>query len=170
MGVERAEFAKLRMDHELDDLDRGLIGLLQEDGRMAFSEIGKRLGVSANTVRARFNLLSDRGMVRVLAIPETKCFDLNFHAVVALRLERGSIDRVADKLVQRPEIGWIGILLTGFDLMFELSLEGNAAFGRYKKALLAELPDIVDIETFLLSEVPKFHYALQQSVKTRSAG
>ncbi len=159
---------RTRSEREIDDLDRALIGLLQEDGRMSFPEIGKRLGVSANTARSRFGLLKKRGAVQVLAIPESAFFNLDFHAVLALRLKPGSAEAVAQRLAPRPEIGWIGIFLTGFDLMFELSLKGNAAFGDYKKELLVDLPEICELETFLLSDVSKFHYALRSDLEAHS--
>lgn len=148
-------------DNELDMLDRALISLLQEDGRMSFPDIGKRLGVSANTARARFNQLKEKGAVQVVAFPDSAFLELGFHAVLGLRLSPGTAKSVAGALAPRPEIGWIGLLLTGgFDVMFELSLRDNAAFGEYKKKMFEDMPEITAIETFLVSGVSKFHYAL----------
>jgi Lrp/AsnC family transcriptional regulator for asnA, asnC and gidA len=147
-------------ERELDAQDLAMIRLLQEDGRMSFPDIGKRLGVSANTVRTRFNLLRERDAVKVVAFPDSSILNLGFHAVLGVTLAPGTAPRIAQALAGRPEIGWIGLLLTGFDIMFELALENNAAYGDYKAKLFEDLPEITGIETFLVSAVTKFHYAL----------
>jgi len=40
---------------ELDEIDRAILRLLQEDGRMSYSEISRRINVPESTVRARVN-------------------------------------------------------------------------------------------------------------------
>jgi Lrp/AsnC family transcriptional regulator for asnA, asnC and gidA len=147
-------------ERELDAQDLAIIRLLQEDGRMSFPDIGTRLGVSANTVRARYNQLRERDAVKVVAFPDSSILNLGFHAVLGLTLRSGTAPRIAQALAGRSEIGWIGLMLTGFDIMFELALEDNAAFGAYKARLFEELPEITGIETFLVGTVTKFHYAL----------
>jgi Lrp/AsnC family transcriptional regulator for asnA, asnC and gidA len=150
----------------LDTLSQRLIAELQEDGRRSFREIGKRLGVSPNTVRARFNQLRDSGVVEVLAVPNVTRMGLDFHAVVGLRVTPGHAEEVADLLSRRPEISWIGLVSTGYDVMFELSLGDSRSFGVFKQEVLARIPQCLDSDTFLLWDVPKFRYTVAFPART----
>jgi len=50
---------------ELDDVDKGILYLLQEDARrITTKEMGDRVGVSASTVRNRIERLEEEGIVR----------------------------------------------------------------------------------------------------------
>ena len=48
----------------LDSLDRQIVGLLVEDGRMPLSEVGQRIGLSAPAVKRRFDRLRADGVLR----------------------------------------------------------------------------------------------------------
>ncbi len=52
---------------ELDALDRGILRILQEDGRISYSEMARRLGVPESTVRLRVRKLKGRGVIRKFA-------------------------------------------------------------------------------------------------------
>ena len=50
---------------ELDDVDKGILFLLQQDARhLTTKEMGERVGVSASTVRNRIERLEDEGIIR----------------------------------------------------------------------------------------------------------
>lgn len=51
-------------EFELDDIDRGILGMLQGNARDATIEaMGERVGVSASTVRNRINDMEDAGVI-----------------------------------------------------------------------------------------------------------
>ena len=47
---------------QLDEIDRQLISILQQDGRASFAQIAGQLGVSAGMIRVRYNRLTDMGV------------------------------------------------------------------------------------------------------------
>lgn len=49
----------------LDDIDRGIVACLDEDGRMSFREIGDRVGLSAPAVKRRVDRLRDDDVLHV---------------------------------------------------------------------------------------------------------
>jgi Lrp/AsnC family transcriptional regulator, leucine-responsive regulatory protein len=49
--------------HKLDDIDRQLLGLLQEDDRLSLAELGKRIGIPASTINDRIKRLSRNGVI-----------------------------------------------------------------------------------------------------------
>jgi Lrp/AsnC family transcriptional regulator for asnA, asnC and gidA len=53
----------------LDELDKRVIRLLQDDGRMPNTEIARVLRVSETTVRKRISQLVSRGLINIVAVP-----------------------------------------------------------------------------------------------------
>ncbi len=142
----------------LDQLDKRIIAELQEDGRRSYQEIAKRLGVAPGTARSRVNQLRERGVLDVIAVPNTWRMGLGFHAVVGLRLEPGHAEVAADYLAERPEISWIGLASNGYDVMFEVATTDSHAFGKYKEALLGALSACREADVFVLWDVRKLRY------------
>ena len=48
---------------ELDDIDRKLLKILQEDGRTPYAELGKAVGLAVSSVNERVRKLADRGVI-----------------------------------------------------------------------------------------------------------
>jgi Lrp/AsnC family leucine-responsive transcriptional regulator len=48
---------------DLDDVDWRLLELLQSDGRITFSELGRRVSLSAPATTERVRRLEDRGII-----------------------------------------------------------------------------------------------------------
>jgi len=51
----------------VEDLDRKILGLLAEDGRMSFTDLGKATGLSTSAVHQRVKRLESRGLIRSYA-------------------------------------------------------------------------------------------------------
>ncbi len=54
----------------LDDIDRGILRLLQGDGRMPYRQIARELGVSEGTVRIRTGRMQESGVLNIVAIAD----------------------------------------------------------------------------------------------------
>lgn len=88
--------------HVLDDLDRSILAELQADGRLAFSELGRRVALSAPAVTERVRRLEAAGVItgyRAVVAPAK--VGLPIEAVVRVRDNSG---RVETALVDLPEV------------------------------------------------------------------
>jgi Lrp/AsnC family transcriptional regulator, leucine-responsive regulatory protein len=54
----------LRIERVLDDIGWQLLAALQEDARLSFTELGRRVGLSAPAVAERVHRLEDAGVIR----------------------------------------------------------------------------------------------------------
>ena len=52
----------------LDEVSKGIIEQLQEDGRRSYAEIGKAVGLSEAAVRQRVQKLTESGVMQVVAV------------------------------------------------------------------------------------------------------
>ncbi|MCR5543228.1 MAG: Lrp/AsnC family transcriptional regulator [Eubacterium sp.] len=48
----------------MDEINKGILRLLRDDGRMSFTEIGERLGISRVAVKKRVLKLEEAGIIR----------------------------------------------------------------------------------------------------------
>lgn len=88
--------------HVLDDLDRAILHELQHDGRVAFSELGRRVALSAPAVTDRVRRLEAAGVItgyRAEVAPAA--VGLPIEAVVRVRDDSG---RVRGELLEMTEV------------------------------------------------------------------
>ncbi|MDZ7840402.1 MAG: Lrp/AsnC family transcriptional regulator [Gammaproteobacteria bacterium] len=156
--------------YQLDDMSLNIISELQQDGRATFREMAQRFGVAPGTVRSRFNQLRDAGIVEVLAVPNPRKLGLRFHATVGLNLEPGSAEEAARILARRREVGWIGLVVSGFDVIFEIAVADTQAYARFKEEVYLEIPGFVSSTVYVMWGVRKFHYGVRPPMGQEGAG
>jgi len=78
--------------HQLDDLDWAILDELQADGRVAFSELGRRVSLSAPAVTDRVRRLEAAGVITgYKAVVSPAAVGLPIEAVVRVRDNTGRI-------------------------------------------------------------------------------
>jgi Lrp/AsnC family transcriptional regulator, regulator for asnA, asnC and gidA len=148
--------------NRLDDLDFSILDQLQDDGRRSFREIGKRLGVAPATVRTRLPQLVGEGVVEIVAVPNPWKLGVGYFAVVALRIDPDRVDDAATVMAARDESSWVGIAVSGCELMCEVAVASPQDFAEYREQVLAKLPGYRDLEVFFMADVRKVRYRLHR--------
>lgn len=102
---------------DLDDLDRTIIAMLTEDGRLSASEIATRIGeVSERTVRNRIAALLQNRHIVIGAIPDPTALGRDVQADLLIEVEPGKIDRVAVELGEYDAVGYLAATSGEFNL------------------------------------------------------
>ena len=78
---------------KLDDVDKGIIGALQADGRRPYSRIAADLGVSESVVRYRAQRLEQAGVLQVVGIADPLRIGFDRMALIGLKVRPGSAGR-----------------------------------------------------------------------------
>jgi Lrp/AsnC family transcriptional regulator for asnA, asnC and gidA len=99
----------------LDDLDRRIIDELQQEGRRPYTTIADHLGVSEGAVRKRVNRLTRKGAIQIVGAVDFLALGY-VRADVGIRVRGPSIQKVAERLAEIPEISYIEIVLGSFDI------------------------------------------------------
>ena len=96
----------------LDRIDCEIINLLQRDGRISNTDIGKKIGISEGTVRTRLNRLIDNEIIQIVAVSNP--IKLGFKIVGHLRIqvETGKIEAVMTALKEIKAL-WFIVKTTG---------------------------------------------------------
>ena len=91
----------------IDEIDRRILGLLQENARMTQTEVARAVGLAPSAVLERIRKLEARGVVRgYAALVDPHVVDLRMLAFVAVRTSAvGDEERVvAEQLAAIPEV------------------------------------------------------------------
>jgi DNA-binding Lrp family transcriptional regulator len=113
-----------------DALDREILEHLQENARTSLREVGRRLGRSEGTIRARVRRLEESGLCRIQAVADVSIGPGSSAAWLALKARRGAVQRVADEIAKRPEAGFVGITLGRFDVIALVNAAGREDLSR----------------------------------------
>ena len=94
------------MIHRMDEIDRKILALLQEDGRRTFGDIGGRVGLSAPSVKRRVDRMRASGALRgFTAVVDHGALGSGTEALVELFCRPGTtLDEVAETLRHHPEV------------------------------------------------------------------
>ena len=89
----------------LDATDRAIIAALVKNGRMTVRELATRIGLSSPSITERIHKLEDAGAIRGYTITvDPNVFGLGIAAHVRMRAMPGEVKRVAQMLIDTPEI------------------------------------------------------------------
>ena len=138
------------------ELNRKIITLLQQDGRMAYSAIAAQVGVSEGTVRNRVRQLLDEHVITIQAEALPYAMGYNFNALTFIKVAAGaSIDEVARRLGDIPEVYYLIMVLGRFDLSIATYHKSQDHFRAFLTEHCYGRADIADVENSLVLKVHK---------------
>jgi Lrp/AsnC family transcriptional regulator for asnA, asnC and gidA len=144
--------------HQLDDADKAIIELLQEDGRMPYTRLATSVGLSEAAVRQRVQRLIDDNVVQIVAVTDPLRIGFSRQAMVGVRTE-GDIRAVADTLAAIPEIDYVVFTSGSFDLLFEIVCEDDEHLLTLLNDKVRSIPGVRSTETFTYLKLHKQTYS-----------
>ena len=88
----------------MDDTDKKLVSMLQEDGRISLSEMGTKLQMSHVAVSKRLDKLISKGMVHICAGVNAESLDIKI-LFIGIETENSKVtDRLLDKFKSCPRL------------------------------------------------------------------
>ena len=127
----------------LDDLDRRLLSLLQEDARVPTAELARRLDLSGPGLQKRLRKLEDQGVIRgysTIINREAVGLDLLCFIHVTLAHHRtNSVKQFPEKIKKMPEVLECHFLTGEFDYLLKVVVANHDhlekfLFGKLMKA------------------------------------
>ncbi|MFT5549130.1 MAG: Lrp/AsnC family transcriptional regulator for asnA, asnC and gidA [Candidatus Azotimanducaceae bacterium] len=147
-----------------DKLNREIVGMLQSDGRMAFSEIAKSLAVSEGTIRNRVNSMKQAGMLRIVAIADPVAAEYKSDAMLGIKVAVGhTVQALSERLAASPDVVYILCVSGRYDLLVEVvSNDRNGFLDFLDKEIHSQL-DIASSETMTGLKNFKNQFLLKQN-------
>jgi len=87
-------------------MDRQIVRVLSQDGRMSFTDLGKATGLSTSAVHQRVRRLEERGVIRgYAAVLDAEAVGLTLTAFISIKpFDPGQPDDAPERLSDVPEI------------------------------------------------------------------
>ncbi|CAM2194723.1 Leucine-responsive regulatory protein [Paraburkholderia kururiensis] len=168
---------------EIDAIDRRILAILQENGRLSNQEIAERVNLSPSPCLRRIRRLEESGVIRgYVALLAPQKLGLDLLAYVSVRLEKrggplpsmpaaggaGSPARAGAthaELFRAAVQAWPEVVachaMTGdMDYLLRVQVEDMAHFSRFMQEQLLHHPSVIDVKTSFSLETFKETTAL----------
>ena len=142
----------------LDAIDRKLLTVLQQEGRITAQELAERVGLTASPCLRRIRLLEEAGIIRrYVAVVDQKAVGLPVSVFVSVKLERQreeELDRFAAAIARWPEVLECYLMTGPRDYLLRVVVPDLEAYERFLKQKLTRLDGVQSIESsFALGQV-----------------
>ena len=139
----------------MDNVDRAIMAILQEDGRASHVELARRLGVSEGTVRRRVAKLLKGGVIRVVAVAEPERLGYHTSAFIGLQVDPARVEAVATELAALSEAEHVAITTGSFDIFVWVNVESLESLAAFLHGKIGKVRGVHRTETFVSLETRK---------------
>lgn len=143
---------------ELDETDKRILRVLQEDGRVSNQELAQRVGLSPSPCLRRLRILETQGVIsRYVAIVDQTRIGLQVSVFVSVKLERqreAALERFDREIRLYPEVLECYLMTGPRDYLLRVVAQDLAAYERFLKEKLTRMDGVSSIESsFALNQV-----------------
>jgi Lrp/AsnC family transcriptional regulator for asnA, asnC and gidA len=141
----------------LDDVSKGIIEQLQQDGRRPYAAIGKAVGLSEAAVRQRVQRLQESGVMQIVAVTDPMQMGFARAAMIGVRVD-GDVEVVADQLEHMPEVDYLVVTAGSFDILAEIVAEDDDHLLEVINRRIRAIPGVRSTETYVYLKLRKQIY------------
>jgi len=138
---------KQHSNYDLDRIDLMMIRELEHDGRLTFSELAKRIGMSRVTARRKLKNLLDRHIIRVIAVSNPPVLGYGRAAVIGLNVEPTKITAAAEEMARHPYVHLVIICSGRYDIVTWALFPKPEDLALFLKGEVTKLPGLVRSES-----------------------
>lgn len=141
---------------KLDATDKAIIALLQDDGRMPFSELGPKVGLSPAAARQRVLSLIDDGVMQIVAVTDPMMLGFSVQAMAGVNID-SDLEAAVEAITAMSEVDYVVVVAGRFDVIVEMVAEDVEGLidtvGRIR-----DLPSVTGVELFTYLRLAKQTY------------
>ena len=149
-----------------DDLNRSIIKMLQQDGRLPYKDIAAALDVSEGTIRNRVQSMKQSGALKIVALADPMAIRYKADAMIGIKVAHPATPReVAYRLSQLGEVVYVLWVSGRYDLLIEVVCETRGAFQAFLEQHCFGHDDIDQIEVMTGIEMFKNQFLLKRQTQ-----
>jgi len=136
-----------------DEMDLKILELLEKDGRMAFTDIGRELGVNEATVRKRVLGLQGRGVIKKFSVVVDHAkLGMNTVAIVGIEADPAKLLNIAQKLCDFKELKCVATSTGDHMIMIEVWTRNGQELAKLISDKIGEIDGVKRICPALILE------------------
>lgn len=141
----------------LDELSKGIVEQLQQDGRRSYAEIGKQVGLSEAAVRQRVQRLQESGVLQIVGVTDPMQLGFYRQAMIGIRVA-GDTTRVAEELGRLTAVDYVVLTAGSFDILIEVVCEDDDDLIELLNKRIRGIEGVQSTETFVYLRLHKQFY------------
>ena len=139
----------------LDPIDRGMIKLLQKDGRMPIVALSKTLGISETTARTRLNRLIKKDIIKVLAVSNPIKLGFDIFGSLKIEIDLKKKDTILEQLKKIDQLNYIVLTTGGTDIHAEFAARSLKEFQELIFEKICRIDGVNSSQTALIVDIVK---------------
>ena len=153
---------------ELNRIDRNILRELQEDGRISYTELARRVGLSTTPCIERIKRLERAGIIKGFsAVLDPEQLGAGLLVFVQIRLSRTAQDVFAqfkEAAAQLPQVQECYLVSGNFDYLIKARVADMNAYRAFLGEALLSLPGVQESTSYVVMETVKetLHVAISQ--------
>lgn len=149
----------MKHENKLDRIDRRILRALQQDGRITFSELAKRVGLSTSPCLERVRRMEREGVIAgYTTLLNPKFLNAELIVFVQIRLSRTSQDifeRFKQAAIEIEEVQECYLISGNFDYLIKARVSDMDAYRHFLGTTLLKLPDVQESTSYAVMELVK---------------
>lgn len=144
--------------HNLDDIDRAILDILQNDGRISFSDLARQVNLSQPAVYNRVKRLEKRGLIQgYVALLDRELIGYDLLCFIHINIQAHSYDKISEfreAVLNLPQVLECHHLTGSYDYLLKVVLRNRTDLERFVVERITSLPSVNQVQTsVVLSEV-----------------
>ncbi|OYQ26004.1 ArsR family transcriptional regulator [Sandarakinorhabdus cyanobacteriorum] len=140
----------------IDQIDRKIIDVLAQDGRISITDLAARIGLSKSPTQVRLKRLVDDGIIRGFrAVTDPVKLGLGHIAFAEVKLSdtrEKALAEFARAVLQVREIEECHMMASSFDYLLKVRTADIHAYRRVLGEKISSLPHVASTSTFVVME------------------
>ncbi|MGP3790158.1 Lrp/AsnC ligand binding domain-containing protein [Pseudomonas sp. B392_1p] len=148
-----------RARHDLDKIDRSILRILQDEGRISFTELGERVGLSTTPCTERVRRLEREGVIMGYSAqlnPHHLKADLLVFVEINLAYKSGDIfEEFRRAVLKLPQVLECHLVSGDFDYLIKARISEMASYRKLLGDILLKLPHVRESKSYIVMEEVK---------------
>src|SRR5215469_7798479 len=148
----------------IDDIDRRILAVLQDDGRISLADLATRVGLSPSPCLRRIRRLERSGVIsRYVAVLDQAKVGLPVSVFVSIKLESQrveALERFKRAIAKWPEVLECYLMTGPRDYLLRIVAADLGAYERFLKQKLTRIDGVASIESSFALEQAKYSHVL----------
>ena len=134
---------------DLDEIDLKILGLLQDDGRIANKDLARVVNLSPTPCLRRVGLLTEAGYIKgYKAVLDPAMLGFTLRAFLSIKRSRDSNrELIGKELLAIPEVQACHVVSGEFDFLVELLARDMDDYGRIALGHISKISGIYDLRS-----------------------
>lgn len=156
----------------IDDTDKKILTILQDNGRITNSRLAQEIGLSPPAVLERVRRLESSGVIdKYVAILDRKKTGFEIQTIVMVCVSHhqiASLEHVIERLTCMDEVLECHQLTGEVDFLLKVVVKDMSSYTDFVNNKLSGIPGIQNVKTSFILETMKNNTSLQFSTSTKS--